>query len=83
MVMAKFLKGSTEKVEVRPILQQSNSYFLNYRKMNRVGLRPNQSLKLTELAVDDFARAKQPVTYWRGLSSRGLDSVAAALVAAA
>ncbi len=23
---------------------------------------PNQSLKLTELAVDDFARAKQPVT---------------------
>jgi hypothetical protein len=25
-------------------------------------LRPNQSLKLTEPAVDDFARAKQPVT---------------------
>ena len=24
--------------------------------------RPNQSLKLTEPAVDDFARAKQPVT---------------------
>jgi hypothetical protein len=23
---------------------------------------PNQSLKLTEVAVDDFARAKQPVT---------------------
>jgi len=23
---------------------------------------PNQSLKLTEIAVDDFARAKQPVT---------------------
>ena len=23
---------------------------------------PNQSLKLTEPAVDDFARAKQPVT---------------------
>jgi len=25
-------------------------------------LRPNQSLKLTEVAVDDFARAKQPAT---------------------
>jgi hypothetical protein len=25
-------------------------------------LRPNQSLKLTETAVDDFARAKQTVT---------------------
>jgi len=25
-------------------------------------LRPNQSLKLTEPAVDDFARAKQPAT---------------------
>jgi len=25
-------------------------------------LPPNQSLKLTEVAVDDFARAKQPVT---------------------
>ena len=25
---------------------------------------PNQSLKLTEPAVDDFARAKQPVTCW-------------------
>ena len=27
-------------------------------------LLPNQSLKLTEPAVDDFARAKQPVTCW-------------------
>jgi len=27
-------------------------------------LTPNQSLKLTEPAVDDFARAKQPVTCW-------------------
>ena len=42
-------------------------------------LPPNQSLKLTEPAVDDFARAKQPVTIGHGLSSRGLDSVAAAL----
>jgi len=30
-------------------------------------LRPNQSLKLTEGAVDDFARAKQPVTVGRDL----------------
>jgi hypothetical protein len=30
-------------------------------------LPPNQSLKLTEVAVDDFARAKQPVTVGRDL----------------
>jgi hypothetical protein len=29
---------------------------------------PNQSLKLTEPAVDDFARAKQPVTIGHDLS---------------
>ncbi len=40
---------------------------------------PNQSLKLTEPAVDDLTRAKEPVTCWTGLSSRGLESVAAAL----
>jgi len=28
----------------------------------------NQSLKLTETAVDDFARAKQPVTIGRDLA---------------
>jgi hypothetical protein len=28
---------------------------------------PNQSLKLTEVAVDDFARAKQPATVGRDL----------------
>ncbi len=28
---------------------------------------PNQSLKLTEPAVDDLARAKQPATIGRGL----------------
>ena len=27
-------------------------------------LPPNQSLKLTEVAVDDLTRAKQPVTCW-------------------
>ena len=30
-------------------------------------LRPNQSLKLTEPAVDDFARAKQSATVGRDL----------------
>jgi hypothetical protein len=30
-------------------------------------LPPNQSLKLTEPAVDDFARAKQPATVGRDL----------------
>ena len=30
-------------------------------------LPPNQSLKLTEVAVDDFARAKQPATIGRDL----------------
>jgi hypothetical protein len=29
---------------------------------------PNQSLKLTEIAVDDFARAKQPVTIGQDLA---------------
>jgi hypothetical protein len=32
-----------------------------------VVLRPNQSLKLTEPAVDDFARAKQTATVGRDL----------------
>jgi hypothetical protein len=31
-------------------------------------LRPNQSLKLTEPAVDDFARAKQPATIGQDLA---------------
>jgi hypothetical protein len=29
---------------------------------------PNQSLKLTEVAVDDFARAKQPVAIGQNLA---------------
>jgi hypothetical protein len=52
----------------------------------RTGLRfnqhvppPNQSLKLTEPAVDDLTRAKQTVTCWTGHTTRGVDSVAAAL----
>ena len=31
-------------------------------QLNQLTLPPNQSLKLTEPAVDDLARAKQPVT---------------------
>ena len=36
-------------------------------QLNQLPLPPNQSLKLTEPAVDDFARAKQPATVGRGL----------------
>ncbi len=31
-------------------------------QINQLSLPPNQSLKLTEPAVDDFARAQQPAT---------------------
>jgi hypothetical protein len=34
---------------------------------DKIALPPNQSLKLTEPAVDDFARAKQPATIGRDL----------------
>jgi hypothetical protein len=37
-------------------------------QINQLSLPPNQSLKLTEPAVDDFARAKQPVTIGHDLS---------------
>ena len=58
-----------------------NEVFLvrNCIQVNQLTLPPNQSLKLTEPAVGDLTRAKQPVTCWTELSSRGLDSVAAAL----
>jgi hypothetical protein len=36
--------------------------------VNQLTLPPNQSLKLTEPAVDDFARAKQPATIGLDLS---------------
>ena len=49
---AKFTKSSRNKTFlVRDIVQ-----------INQLSLPPNQSLKLTETAVDDFARAKQPAT---------------------
>ena len=35
---------------------------LGFDPQNYSKLRPNQSLKLTEPAVDDFARAKRPAT---------------------
>jgi hypothetical protein len=34
----------------------------SFVQFNQLTLPPNQSLKLTEPAVDDLARAKQPVT---------------------
>jgi hypothetical protein len=36
-------------------------------QLNQLTLPPNQSLKLTEPAVDDFARAKRPATVGRDL----------------
>jgi len=36
-------------------------------QLNQLTLPPNQSLKLTEPAVDDLTRAKQPATVGRGL----------------
>ena len=37
-------------------------------QINQLTLPPNQSLKLTEPAVDDLTRAKQPVTIGQDLS---------------
>ena len=37
-------------------------------RINQLTLPPNQSLKLTEPAVDDFARAKQSATIGHDLS---------------
>ena len=37
-------------------------------QVNQLTLPPNQSLKLTEGAVDDLARAKQPVTIGQDLA---------------
>ena len=40
----------------------------SFVQFNQLTLPPNQSLKLTEIAVDDFARAKQPVTIGQDLA---------------
>ena len=37
-------------------------------QVNQLTLPPNQSLKLTEVAVDDLTRAKQPVTIGHDLA---------------
>ena len=37
-------------------------------QVNQLTLPPNQSLKLTEPAVDDLTRAKQPVTFGQDLA---------------
>ena len=39
----------------------------SFVQLNQLALPPNQSLKLTEPAVDDLARAKQPTTIGRDL----------------
>jgi hypothetical protein len=39
----------------------------SFVQLNQLTLPPNQSLKLTEPAVDDFARAKQSATIGRDL----------------
>ena len=44
---------------------------------------PNQSLKLTEGAVDDFARAKQPATIGRDLAHADWISLRRVFAAAA
>ena len=41
-------------------------------------LQPNQSLKLTEPAVDDFAARNNRLAIVTGIAPRGLNSVAAA-----
>jgi hypothetical protein len=61
----------------------SIKYEIILNPQRRTGLHscspPNQSLKLTEPAVDDLTRANQTVTCWTGHTTRGMDSVAAAL----
>jgi len=46
--------------------------FLLFTSINQIfyRVRSNQSLKLTEPAVDDFARAKQPATIGRDCHAR-------------
>ena len=51
------------------IISINNDNILNTKRNSSLPspLPPNQSLKLTEPAVDDFARAKQPATVGRDL----------------
>jgi hypothetical protein len=52
------------------ITKIKNEAFLvrSFVQVNQLTLPPNQSLKLTEPAVDDFARAKQSATIGHDLS---------------
>ena len=50
------------------IFQKSDWICYSVKTLTSRPLLPNQSLKLTEPAVDDFARAKQPVTIGRDLA---------------
>jgi hypothetical protein len=52
------------------ITKIKNETFLtrSFVQLNQLTLPPNQSLKLTEPAVDDFARAKQPATIGQDLA---------------
>jgi hypothetical protein len=52
------------------ITEIKNEAFLvrSYVQLNQLTMPPNQSLKLTEPAVDDLARAKQSVTVGHDLS---------------
>jgi hypothetical protein len=52
------------------IISIKNENILNAQQRTGLpsSLPPNQSLKLTEVAVDDFARAKQPVTIGQDLA---------------
>ncbi len=50
------------KIKNESVLVQS------FVQVNQLALPPNQSLKLTEIAVNDFARAKQPVTIGHDLA---------------
>ena len=53
---------STKSIKNKTFLER------NIVQLNQLTLPPNQSLKLTEPAVDDFARAKQPVTIGQDLA---------------
>jgi hypothetical protein len=49
------------------MISQRGDQFFTHVNLILYRVRSNQSLKLTEPAVDDFARAKQPATIGRGL----------------
>jgi len=56
---------------------------LQFTKVTEQKMQANQSLKLTEIAVDNSMRANQPVTCWTGIVSRGLATALRRFAAAA